>query len=176
MNFHSCCECFYYSCSASSQVLGYHQPFNFSHSGGGAVVFFPFDLYCLYLNMITLLVIQATIFLFHGLFYPKIKRAVILVRSHFPSAWRISFRISFRSARHISSQDLPEKCLDFTSLCTDVFLFFGFFFFAFYRFFGGVQKFWVDRLCLAFIATIENSAVSPTIAALKGTCPFSECF
>lgn len=114
--------CFYYSCSASSQVLGYHQPFNFSHSGGGAVVFFPFDLYCLYLNMITLLVIQATIFLFHGLFYPKIKRAVILVRSHFPSAWRISFRISFRSARHISSQDLPEKCLDFTSLCTDVFL------------------------------------------------------
>ena len=53
----------------------------------GVQLSFLFDLDCLYfLNTITLLVLYATTFLFHGSFYPKIKKAVILTRSSFPSA------------------------------------------------------------------------------------------
>lgn len=85
------------------------------------VYFSLFDLYCLYiLNTITLSVLQAVIFLFHGLLYPKIKRAIILVKSNFPFASRTSSRISFRSARHKFSQYLSEKGLDFHSLFRDV--------------------------------------------------------
>lgn len=42
----------------SSPILGIVSPFNFSHFGGGVLVFSLFDLYCLYiLNTITLSVL-----------------------------------------------------------------------------------------------------------------------
>lgn len=108
--------------STPSPILGIVSPFNFSHFGGGVVVFFLFDLYCLYiLNAITPSVLWAVIFPFHGLLYPKLSRAVILVESDFPSACRVSLRIFFRSARHKFSRYLSEKRPDFPSLFKGIF-------------------------------------------------------